>query len=46
MSGEHGIGLAKKPYLAESIAPEIRALMRGVKAAFDPQGILNPDKVV
>ena len=46
VSGEHGIGLAKKPYLAESIAPEIRALMRGVKAAFDPQGILNPDKVV
>ena len=46
VSGEHGIGLAKKPYLAESIAPEIRALMRGVKAAFDPQGILNPDKIV
>ena len=46
VSGEHGIGLAKKPYLADSLAPEIRALMRGVKAAFDPKGILNPDKVV
>ena len=46
VSGEHGIGLAKKPYLADSLAPEIRALMRGVKAAFDPQGILNPDKIV
>ena len=46
VSGEHGIGYAKKPYLAESLAPEVRALMRGIKAAFDPDGILNPRKVV
>jgi len=46
VSGEHGIGFAKKPYLAESLSPEIRALMRGVKQAFDPKGILNPGKVI
>ena len=46
VSGEHGIGLAKKPYLAESLSPETRALMRGIKAVFDPKGILNPGKVV
>ena len=46
VSGEHGIGSAKKPYLAESLSPEVRALMRGIKAAFDPKNILNPGKVV
>ena len=46
VSGEHGIGFAKKPYLAESLSPEIRAVMRGIKAVFDPKGILNPHKVV
>ena len=46
VSGEHGIGLAKKPYLAESLSPEVRALMRGIKAVFDSKNILNPHKVV
>ena len=46
VSGEHGIGYAKKSYLAESLSPEARALMRGIKAVFDPKGILNPHKVV
>ena len=46
VSGEHGIGYAKKSYLAESLSPEVRALMRGIKAVFDPKGILNPHKVV
>ena len=46
VSGEHGIGFAKKPYLAESLPPETLALLRGVKAVFDPKGILNPGKVV
>ena len=46
VSGEHGIGSAKRPYLAESLSPEVRALMRGIKAAFDPKNILNPGKVV
>lgn len=46
VSGEHGIGLAKRPYLNEALSPEVRTVMRGIKAAFDPQGILNPGKVV
>ena len=45
VSGEHGIGFAKKPYLNESLAPEVLALMRGIKSVFDPNNILNPHKV-
>jgi len=45
ISAEHGIGLVKKPYLAGTrSAPEI-ALMREVKRAFDPKGLLNPGKL-
>ena len=46
VSGEHGIGYAKKPYLRESLDPVVRALMRGVKDVFDPHHILNPGKVI
>ncbi len=46
VSGEHGIGYAKRPYLKASLAPEVRKLMRGIKAVFDPNGILNPGKIV
>jgi glycolate dehydrogenase FAD-linked subunit len=45
ISGEHGIGYAKKPYLAMELSPDVIALMRRVKAAFDPNNILNPGKV-
>jgi glycolate oxidase len=45
ISGEHGIGFAKAPYLAIELAPEQIALMKRVKAAFDPNGILNPGKI-
>lgn len=45
VSGEHGIGFAKKAYLAESIGPAAIVLLRGIKAAFDPLGILNPGKI-
>ncbi|PWC36495.1 FAD-binding oxidoreductase [Azospirillum sp. TSO35-2] len=45
VSAEHGIGLLKKPYLGHSVAPEAVALMRTLKAALDPRGILNPGKV-
>ena len=46
VSGEHGIGFAKRPYLAESLPPAALALMRGIKATFDPRNILNPGKVI
>jgi glycolate oxidase len=42
VSGEHGIGRTKKPYLAEFEDPAKLALMRRIKASFDPEGILNP----
>ena len=46
ISAEHGIGLVKKPYLDSTrSAPEIE-LMRGVKRVFDPNGILNPGKLL
>ena len=46
VSGEHGIGHAKRAFLSESLGERQLALMRGIKAAFDPNGILNPGKVV
>jgi FAD/FMN-containing dehydrogenase len=45
ISAEHGIGLLKKPYLAYSRAPAELALLRAVKQALDPLGILNPGKI-
>ena len=45
VSGEHGIGLAKHPYLKDSLDPEAIALMNRIKKAFDPKNILNPHKV-
>jgi glycolate oxidase len=45
ISGEHGIGFAKAPYLAIELSPDVIALMQRVKSAFDPNGILNPGKI-
>jgi FAD/FMN-containing dehydrogenase len=46
ISAEHGIGLLKKPYLSYSRAPEEMALLRALKKTLDPQGLLNPGKVI
>lgn len=46
VSGEHGIGHAKRGFLAESLGEKQLALMGSIKAAFDPNGILNPGKVI
>ena len=45
ISGEHGIGFAKAPYLPLELSADEIALMKRVKAAFDPNGILNPGKI-
>lgn len=45
LSGEHGIGLAKRDYIDRAIDPDTLALMRAVKRDFDPKGILNPGKL-
>ena len=46
VSGEHGIGHAKKSYLHEQVGKRQVELMRGIKHAFDPNHILNPGKIV
>jgi glycolate oxidase len=46
ISGEHGIGLVQKRYLPLALSPVEIELMKKIKQAFDPQGILNPGKVL
>ena len=46
MSAEHGVGLLKRDYLGVTRSVEEIALMRGVKAVFDPNGIMNPGKLL
>lgn len=45
ITGEHGIGFAKAPYLGLELSDDVIALMKRVKHAFDPNGILNPGKM-
>ena len=46
LSGEHGIGLAKRDFMARAIDAPTLAMMRAVKAQFDPAGIMNPGKLL
>lgn len=45
LSGEHGIGIAKRPYMHLANSDAKLELMRGIKRVFDPKGILNPGKI-
>lgn len=45
ISGEHGIGFGKVQYLSENLGNTSMALMQGIKEVFDPNLILNPNKV-
>lgn len=45
ISGEHGIGYSQRPYLPIALSPVELRLMRDIKRAFDPNGILNPGKI-
>lgn len=44
VTGEHGIGTMKRPWLAAQLGEDVLALQRQLKAVFDPAGILNPGK--
>jgi D-lactate dehydrogenase (quinone) len=46
LSGEHGIGLVKREFMPLALQPSTLNLMHNVKAAFDPDGILNPGKLL
>lgn len=45
LSGEHGIGILKAPYLSLEQSDELMALERRLKGSFDPKGLLNPGKI-
>jgi len=45
ITGEHGVGAAKLPFLRERLGADQLALLRRIKTAFDPAGILNPGKL-
>ncbi|HEY8548902.1 MAG TPA: FAD-linked oxidase C-terminal domain-containing protein [Vicinamibacterales bacterium] len=45
ITGEHGVGFSKAPYLPLELTPQTIAVMKRVKQAFDPEGILNPGKI-
>lgn len=45
LSGEHGIGTAKAPYIGMELSPEVIETMKSIKKIFDPNNILNPGKI-
>ena len=46
LSGEHGIGLTKREFMPRAIDPVSLDLMKRIKSQFDPEGILNPGKLL
>ena len=46
ITGEHGVGRLKRPWLAEQVGPDVIALSERSKDALDPLGILNPGCVL
>ncbi len=44
LTGEHGVGLLKRQWVAEELGPAAHALQRRLKEVFDPRGVLNPGK--
>ncbi|RZL69876.1 MAG: FAD-binding oxidoreductase, partial [Pedobacter sp.] len=46
LSGEHGIGLVQKEFMPIKYSEIHLGLMRGIKSVFDPNGILNPGKIM
>jgi len=46
VTGEHGVGTLKRPWLATQLGEDVLGLQRQIKAVFDPLGILNPGKAL
>ena len=46
LSGEHGIGIEKRDYLNKQLSPNTIALMKSIKSVCDPNGIMNPGKLL
>jgi glycolate oxidase subunit GlcD len=46
LSGEHGIGILKRPFMPLALGADVLAMQQAIKAWFDPQGRLNPGKVL
>jgi hypothetical protein len=46
LTGEHGVGVLKRQWVAEELGPAAHALQRRIKEVFDPRGILNPGKAL
>jgi glycolate oxidase subunit GlcD len=45
ITGEHGVGTTKQPYLSKELSGPVMSAMRSIKAALDPNNILNPGKI-
>ncbi len=45
ISGEHGVGITKRPYISMELDSNVLDVMKGIKGVFDPKGILNPGKL-
>jgi glycolate oxidase len=45
ITGEHGVGVAKRPFLSREQAAPVIDLQKRVKQAFDPENLLNPGKI-
>jgi len=46
LAAEHGVGIARTEYLADHLGPRLVEATRSIKELFDPQGLLNPGKIV
>jgi glycolate oxidase subunit GlcD len=45
LSGEHGVGLSKRPFIGREVDPVTMRLMKEIKKVFDPDNLLNPNKI-
>ncbi|MFD0536391.1 FAD-linked oxidase C-terminal domain-containing protein [Actinomadura luteofluorescens] len=46
LTGEHGVGVLKRPWLDGEMGPGVRDVHRRIKRALDPDGVLNPGKAI